>query len=987
MQVKEFIATLEKMNFSLSVKEGKLILKGDRKKLSNTELEAIKTNKDVIDYIKNHKEELIEYISIFQGISVAKNAKDVVSIYRLSGLQQGMLFHGLYDNYGSYIEQFGCDLIRVKIEALLASWSEVIKRHSILRSAFYYDSFSVPVQCVYREVTLPVEELDYRGMDKQAQEAALKEYESSDRAKGFDFKSAPLMRLGLIRLTEDRYRMLWTWHHLLFDGWSLPVLMEEFLSSYEQLIAGQVTPTVQEDRYEDYIRYLERRDKVAEEQYWREYLKGISQGTLLPFIRTTTERTKGGGNYASKSLRIDSSAIGRIQGYVQSRRLTVNTLMQGAWALLLHKYTGSQEILFGAVVSGRPAELPGVEHRVGMYINTMPFRSVIDEGQQISEWLQELQSEQVTSRQYQYAALQDVQKWVGIKGDLFDSLLVFENYPVNKLINSKTWSLQVEHIAINEQTNYPLTVSIESSEGLGITFTYNTDLLEETYVKAISEQFERVLLQIAEGSVNTLKDICVLTSPQEEQLLMGFNDTAADYPKDKTIIDLFEEQAEKSPAATAVVFEGEELSYRALNERANQLARYLQKKGVKAETLVPICVERSLGMIVGIMGILKAGGAYVPIDPEYPQDRISYMLEDTGAKLVLSSKASRERLAIGADIIEIDGDWEKIAKEENNNLEIKISPEQLAYVIYTSGSTGKPKGVMIEHYNVVRLFKTEPSLYDFNENDIWTMFHSFCFDFSVWEMYGALFYGGKLIIVPKEATRDILLFSELLIKEKVTVLNQTPSAFYNLQDAFSEKSINTISIRYVIFGGEALNPGKLQVWKRAYPGCRLVNMYGITETTVHVTYQEIEWHHIKEGYSTIGKPIPTLIIYILDTNGDLVPIGVPGEMYVGGAGLARGYLNRSELTTEKFISDPFRSEQGSRLYKTGDLGRWLPDGTIEYLGRIDDQVKIRGYRIELGEIESVLNGSGMITQGVVLAKDDSNGNKRLVGYVVSPGTI
>ncbi|HEY8780009.1 MAG TPA: amino acid adenylation domain-containing protein, partial [Mucilaginibacter sp.] len=312
-----------------------------------------------------------------------------------------------------------------------------------------------------------------------------------------------------------------------------------------------------------------------------------------------------------------------------------------------------------------------------------------------------------------------------------------------------------------------------------------------------------------------------------------------------------------------------------------------------------------------------------------------------------------------------------------------IRANQLAYVIYTSGSTGKPKGVMIEHGNVVRLFKTEPCLYDFNEQDVWTMFHSFCFDFSVWEMYGALLYGGKLIIVPKAVTRDALLFSELLLREKVTVLNQTPSAFYNLQDAFSEKAIKTIPIRYVIFGGEALNPANLQFWKQAYPECRLMNMYGITETTVHVTCQEIEREQIQEGRSLIGKPIPTLSIYILDGNKNLVPTGVTGEMYVGGAGLARGYLNREELTAERFIKDPFSSEANPRLYKTGDLARWLPEGNIEYLGRIDDQVKIRGYRIELGEIESVLNQSGLVSQGIVLARADSSGNKRLVGYIVS----
>ena len=389
-------------------------------------------------------------------------------------------------------------------------------------------------------------------------------------------------------------------------------------------------------------------------------------------------------------------------------------------------------------------------------------------------------------------------------------------------------------------------------------------------------------------------------------------------------------------------------------------------------------------MIIGILGILKAGGVYVPIDPDYPQDRISYMLEDTGARLVLSSTASREKLSESdVKVITIDGDWTQIAKESTENIQVKPLPGQLAYIIYTSGSTGKPKGAMIEHYNVVRLFKTEPHLYDFNASDVWTMFHSFCFDFSVWEMYGALFYGGKVVIISKEVAKDTTQFADLIQKEGVTVLNQTPSAFYNLQETFAESNITSTTVRYVIFGGEALNPGKLQYWKQTYQNTRLVNMYGITETTVHVTYREIEWEHIEGGQSIIGKPIPTLNIYILNQEKSLAPIGVAGELYVGGSGLARGYLNQPELTAEKFIKDPFSTNPNARLYKTGDLGRWLPDGNIEYLGRIDDQVKIRGFRIELGEIESVLNQNETISQGVVLAKADKQGTKRLVGYVVS----
>src|SRR5260221_14115580 len=575
------------------------------------------------------------------------------------------------------------------------------------------------------------------------------------------------MRLSVIRLEESRYRMIWTSHHILFDGWSVPILMEEFLSTYELLISAKALPVTDEDKYEDYIRYLERIDKDAEERYWRNYLRGVNQGTLLPFIKPMTERTKGMGEYDSLSIKIEGAVLEKIQGYAQSQRLTINTLIQGVWAFLLYRYIGNPEVLYGVVVSGRPDELPGIEERVGMYINTLVLKGVVDQSAETLNWLRGLQANQVTSRQYQYTALQDVQGWSGIRGDLFDSLLVFENYPVSRLLASKKWLLEVGDIEFAEQTNYPLTITISSADELNISFSYNTRLLEQTYITAIRDHFEQVLLQITNGAANTLKDIRLLTKAQEQQLLVNFNDTQAAYPKDKSIVDLFEEQALKSPNAIAVVFEDRELSYGELNKRSNQLARYLQKSGVKAETLVPICVERSLEMVIGILGILKAGGAYVPIDPAYPQDRIRYMLEDTGAELVLSSTAGREKLSGSSlSVIELDNDWELIEKERSSDLQASISPEQLAYVIYTSGSTGKPKGVMIEHKNVVRLFETEPRLYRFGENDVWTMFHSFCFDFSVWEMYGALLYGGKLIIVPKDVTRDTLLFSELLVKEK-----------------------------------------------------------------------------------------------------------------------------------------------------------------------------------------------------------------------------
>jgi amino acid adenylation domain-containing protein/non-ribosomal peptide synthase protein (TIGR01720 family) len=903
----------------------------------------------------------------------------VESIYRLSGLQQGMLFHGLYDGADSYLGQFSCDLVGANINVLLASWAEVIKHHSILRSGFYANSFSVPVQCVYRDAELPIDELDYRGMDEAALVAALKQYEAADRARGFDFKSAPLMRLGLIRISEDRYRMLWTSHHLLFDGWSFPIMIEEFLKTYELLISGKALPQAAEDRYEDYIRYLERRDKNAEEQHWRNYLDGINQGSLLPFLKTTTERTKGKGRYEFTSLRLDKATTARIQAYAQSHRLTANTLMQGIWALVLNRYTGSNDIMYGVIVSGRPAELSEVEQRVGMYINTLPFRASFNENREIASWLQGLQAEQVLTRQFQYASLQDLQEWAGVKGDIFDNVLIFDNYPVSKLVASREWSLRVENVEVAEQNNYPLTIIIGSSDELSISFSYNTDLLEQTYITAIREQFKQVLLQIADEPGSLLNDIRLLTPSQEQAILHDFNNTVSIYPADKSIAALFQEQVAKTPGATAIISGRQQLSYKELNERSNQLAHYLQKKGLKPGTLVPICIERSVEMMVGILGILKAGAAYVPIDPDYPQDRISYMLEDTGATLVLSSSDSRDKLGAGnISVIELDGDNELIGHQPTANLSINTNARDLAYVIYTSGSTGRPKGVMIEQRSVVSLVKGVDYV-SLGADDTLLVTGSPSFDATTFEYWGMLLNGGKLVLCSLEDLLDSEKLKANIDKHKVSIMWFTSSWFNQLADNNPEVFSG---LRTILAGGEKLSEYHIEKIRKTYPDLKLINGYGPTEnTTFSLTYAIDK----VENPIPIGRPLNNRTAYILTRGKDLSPVGGIGEICLGGAGIARGYLNNPELTAEKFINDPFSTEPGAKLYKTGDLGRWLPDGNIQYLGRMDDQVKIRGFRIELGEIESVLNQSELVNQSVVLAKEDNNGSKRLVAYVVPSG--
>jgi amino acid adenylation domain-containing protein len=978
MEIGEFLSNLEKMNFSLSVDNEKLNLNANKNKVTKEQINAVKNNSEIINFIKAHKDELIQYISTIPKVS-ADNQKNVVSIYRLSGLQEGMLFHSLYnEQFGSYIEQFTCDIIDADLNVLKAAWAEVISNHTILRTGFYYESFSIPVQCVYREVTLPITEIDYSELDPASQTIAFDDFLTADRERGFDFNLPPLMRITLIKLDDSRYRMLWSFHHILFDGWSLPVLMGEFLEAYELLLQGRVVTQTPEDKYEDFIRYLERRDKWAEESYWRNYLQGINEGTSLPFVKKANAALLK-ARFLSINKVFDKDASALISAYVKKHRITLNTLMQGIWALLLNRYTGNADVLFGAVVSGRPDELPGVEHRVGLFINTIPFKASFD-NQEIINWLQSLQADQAASRNYQHATLQSIKEWTGIKADLFDTLLVFENYPVNKAINAKQWSLKVENANTYEQTNYPLTILIADADGLNFTFNYNADLLETSYVQSIVDQFAYVLSQVTEGTVKTLNEISILT-PVEASILKEFNNTTAQYPANENLVSLFEDQVKKTPDAIAVKFEERSLTYLELNARSNQLARYLQLQGVGKEALVPVCLERSFEMLIGILGILKSGGAYIPVDPEYPVDRIAYMLNDSAAKIVLSSGAGTSKLpGSNLQVIELDKDWELISKQDNSNLDTVITTDQLAYVIYTSGSTGKPKGAMNEHGGVVNRLNWTQSYFGLTAADTVLQKNTFSFDVSVWELLWPVLTGAKLVFAKPGAQGDSLYLKSVIESQSITLLHFVPSMLsVFLLDI--EKG-DCPELKHVLCSGEALTTAQVKLFRSKLPHVVLHNLYGPTEAAIDVTY----WSDLEKDSDIeivpIGAPVSNTQIYIKSASGQLSPIGVPGEICIGGVQVARGYLNQPELTKEKFITDPYSEEANARLYRTGDQGRWLADGNIEYLGRIDDQVKIRGYRIELGEIEQVLLQNENLRQAVVLARADKQGTKRLTAYVV-----
>ncbi|KYC41483.1 hypothetical protein WA1_15580, partial [Scytonema hofmannii PCC 7110] len=693
--------------------------------------------------------------------------------------------------------------------------------------------------------------------------------------------------------------------------------------------------------------------------------------------------------YDEQHIYLSALATSQAVDFVKQHQLTLNNLVQVTWGLLLSRYSGETDVVFGATLSGRPPALLGVESMVGIFINTVPVRWQISPQTDLLSLLKDLQTQQVESEQFSYCSLVEIQSLSDIpRGtSLFESIVVFENYPVDADTLQDDGGLTVADFRGIEHANYPLTVVAGPGEQLWLKVSYDTNRFEHETMSRMLGHFVTLLSAIVTNPHQPIEQLPLLTVSEQQQLLLEWNDTRVESPQHQCIHQLFEAQVALTPNAVAVVFEDLQLTYDELNSRANQLAHELRSLGVGADVLVGICVERSLSAIVGLLAILKAGGAYVPLDPESPTERMSFVLQDTQLSVLVTQQHLVAKFpSIQARVLCLDSDWHHIARNSAANPLNGTTPTHLAYVIYTSGSTGLPKGVLVNHNCVTRLFAATQPWYDFNSQDVWTLFHSIAFDFSVWEIWGALLYGGRLVVVPYLVTRSPESFYQLLSQQKVTILNQTPSAFRQLMQAEqSMATVTNLSLRLVIFGGESLEINSLHPWFERH-GDRhpqLVNMYGITETTVHVTYRPLSKDDFHSTLSLIGRPIPDLQVYVLDEHQRLVPIGVPGEMYVGGAGVSRGYLNRPELTAQRFISHPFHnSTGGDRLYKTGDLARYLPNGELEYLGRIDNQVKIRGFRIELGEIEALLSQHHHVQANCVIVREDTPGDLRLVAYIV-----
>lgn len=851
-----------------------------------------------------------------------------------------------------------------------------------------YDNFKIRIKTVNNKVKqYIVDKTEYTvEIVDIANETELSNYENFMARQVLSISNNQLFEIKIFRLPNDHGGVIVKMHHLLADSWTFGLLCKHIVNNYYNLINNL---EIQENKY-SYIDYINKEQQYMksdaftnDKEYWNNLFETVPEIATIP---STSKRktSKANCNANRKTFNLSKNLIERINAFCKTRKISTYNFFMSIFSIYLSRVSNLDNLVIGTPILNRTNFAD--KNTNGMFISTVPFRINIENSSKFYEFTQQIATDSISMlrhQRYPYQnLLEDLRKKDSSLPNLYNVILSYQiTKTVNENIDCETHWVFNGTVADDLQIHI---VDYNDTGSLNILYDYSIPKYCE---RDILDTHKRILYMIEQTLDNEnilVKDIDIVTEEEKAQLLYEFNNPNIEFPRDKTIVNLFEEQVQKTQDNIAVTLNSSNLSYKTLNEKANQLARYLINNGIQKGDVIGIRVDKSFEMIIGILAIIKAGCTYLPINMSYPQDRVLYMLTDSNAKFLLTVDSMVNDINTSVRKITIDIDKTYIYSSDSSNLNINISPEDLIYIIYTSGSTGKPKGAMLCHRNIVRLFKNNKPLYDFNENDVWTMFHSVAFDFSVWEMYGALLFGGKLVLVPDKVAKDTNLFLNLLREEHVTILNQTPTYFYNLLATELEIPDNNLSIRYIIFGGEALNPKLIQKWSMKYPNTKLINMYGITETTVHVTFKELSSKDLKHNTSNIGKPIPTLEVLILDKNLHLLPYGVPGEMCILGQGVFKGYLNREDLNKQKLI---YNSYYGETLYRSGDLAILHKDGNLEYLGRIDKQVKLRGFRVELGEIEEKILKNENIKTCIVTKKVDKNNRDILCAYYIKSGNI
>ncbi|HEV7515038.1 MAG TPA: amino acid adenylation domain-containing protein, partial [Thermoanaerobaculia bacterium] len=882
--------------------------------------------------------------------------------------------------------------------ALAWALSQVEQRHEALRTVFAVSvaGTGTPVQVIRpaRE-PLPLLAVDLAGLGEAPRQAEAARLAAGEAGRPFDLSRGPLWRAALLRLSAERHLLLLTLHHIAADGWSVGVLAQEVAQLYGAAVEGRLAPLPELPiQYKDYATWqrgwLQGEVLAGGLAYWQRQLAGTPPLLELPTDRPRPAvRTSRG---ADLPLVLPARSGEMLAACCRRESATLAAALMAAFAALLGRYSGQRDLAIGTPVAGRNRlETEGL---IGLFVNTLVLRADLTGGPGFSTLLGRVRDALLDAYLYQEIPFEKLVEELAPErtlaySPLFQAMFVFDNTPAPAFALS---GLALSPLTVeNAVAKFDLTLSLrETPAGLSGSLGYSTDLFDAATLARFTAHFQALLAAALADSETRVAELPLLASGERHQLLVEWNDGVAAGLDGATVLHpQFATQAARTPAALAVISEGEALTYAELDRRANRLAHRLRRLGVGPEVVVGICLERSLDLVVALLGVLKAGGAYLPLDPAYPRERLELLLADAAAPVIVTEKKVAPLLpAVRAELVLLGRE----SGEEGpmTPVESGVGPENLAYVIYTSGSTGRPRGVQVTHGNVARLLSATRPGFGFCPQDVWTLFHSFAFDFSVWEIWGALAYGGRLVVVPYWVSRSPEAFHELLVEQEVTVLNQTPSAFRQLMRAEEEEAegaeeAGTPALRLVIFGGEALEVQSLRPWVARHGSERplLVNMYGITETTVHVTSRPLGQPDVLGGGgSAIGGPLPHLGLRVLDRGFTPQPVGVSGELCVAGAGLARGYLGRPELTAARFVPDPWGGEPGARLYRSGDLVRRLPHGDLEYLGRIDHQVKVRGFRIELGEIEAALRSEPGVREVVAIVREDAPGDRRLVAYVL-----